>query len=78
MPSPKIAEGFYWVRYHTDDTYAVFVAERFAGAWWQPGFGLELDERRTELLSERLVPPVEAAPIPKAIPHKVPRTTGKR
>lgn len=62
MPAPQLAEGFYWVRY--DDR--VFVAERFAGEWWEPGSGVELSGRRVDLMSSRLEPPTLLVPIPKA------------
>lgn len=80
MPSPKIAEGFYWVRY--TERFAKdaqpFVAHRFAGCWYSPGCSHAEDERNVELLSPRIPPPVELVPIPKAAPHPVPRTMRPR
>ncbi len=48
MPSPAHPEGFYWVRFKDPALDAralprVFVAERFAHCWWEPGNDTELD-----------------------------------
>ncbi len=71
MPSPAHPEGFYWVRFKDPalDAQAlprVFVAERFAHCWWEPGNDTELDGRLVEAVSPRLEPPsldLEGRPV---------------
>ncbi len=62
MPTPRLEEGFYWVRYRDPALSAevlprVFVCERFAHTWWEPGNDTELDGRLVEAVSARLEPP---------------------
>jgi hypothetical protein len=71
VPSPSHPEGFYWVRYSDPQLEAgalprVFVAERFAHTWWEPGAADELDGRKVEPVSDRLEPPpfdLEGLPV---------------
>lgn len=60
MPTPKIREGFYWVRVAEYDA-APFVAQRFADTWFSPGIEQGIDGRAVEVLSARLEPPAGTA-----------------
>jgi len=57
MPTPKLAEGFYWVRSKSADEPEPFVAHRFADSWFFPGDQHPRDGRELVVLSGRLEPP---------------------
>src|SRR5262245_54177351 len=81
MPSPKIPEGFYWCCYTKEfggDKAPLFVAHRFAGSWYSPGASHPEDEKNIVVLSQRIEPPVEAEPIPKAALHRVVNNASSR
>lgn len=87
MPSPKITEGFYWVRHTNEERIPPFVAELCAGSWFVPGHEKTHDFRTMEILSERIERPVTdlqgrailailailAHLLPKPAPHRASR-----
>lgn len=60
MPTPKLPEGFYWVRSKSADEPEPFVAHRFADSWFVAGEELPRDGRELVVLSVRLTPPQRA------------------